>query len=103
MCSSDLRVGAEGDRNVGIVRNDGAPNERVGAILSRVAHAEPALQLATHALEQFILQLRRRRLILERQDGHRMDMRRKRAFGEAITHSTGAEEKQDGESMEDPR
>src|ERR1044071_4545604 len=77
-------IGAEADGYVGIVRLNDPVNERIGSVLRRVANAKPALQFLAHLVVELFRNIRRRRLIIEGRDRHRVDMRRQTASREAV-------------------
>jgi len=79
---------AECHGNVGLILDDDAANDGVRLGFRSVAHAEPALQLGAHLRQQLLLHVGGRRMVLERHDGHRVDVRRQSPAAESIGEMT---------------
>jgi hypothetical protein len=92
-----LWVGAEPDGDVDIVRLDRPADQRIRGRLGAFANAESAAELASEQLEELALKLRRGGLVLERDDGHRANVRRQAAAGKAVAGAASADDKNEEE------
>src|SRR5439155_6026651 len=96
-----IRAHCYGD--VSVICADHTTNDGIGATFRGVANTKSPLQLTAHRVEKLALHFGRSGLIVEREDGHRTNVRRQPTAGETVPDAAACDQQAEKYARKGPK